>query len=125
MNDLQLADLQEAFHAFRQECPNLEVKARLDAEPICQDDKAVAPLQAADLWVGVAKASMRGDKPAAEFLKKITTKNRAFLWDQDRLVEIISRSVKRVPDITSGKYYETKGQRKKRLKVRLVKKGTP
>lgn len=121
MNELQLADLQETFHAFLEQCPNPEVKARLDQEPICEDDKLVAPLQAADLWAGVVKASVRGDKAAVEYLRKIAIPNRAYSWDRSRLAEVLSGSLKRAPDIASGKYYETKKQRRKRLNRRLMK----
>ncbi len=116
MNELQLADLQYAFNLFQENCPNAEVKARLDKEPHCGDDKALPQLQAADLWAGLVRASMKLDEAAMDYLRKIEIPNRAYHWNDETLSQLRSMSVKRTPDITSGKYYETKEQRKKRLR---------
>lgn len=116
MNELQLADLQYAFSLFQARCENAEVKARLDKEPHCGDDKALPQLQAADLWAGLVRASMKLDRAAIDYLRKIEIPNRAFHWNDKTLPQLLSMSVKRTPDITSGKYYETKDLRKKRLK---------
>ena len=116
MNELQHADLQYAFSLFQERCENADVKARLDKEPHCGDDKALPQLQAADLWAGLVRASMKLDRAAMDYLRKIVIPNRAFHWNDKTLPQLLSMSVKRTPDITSGKYYETKDLRKKRLK---------
>jgi hypothetical protein len=59
---------------------------------------------------------MKLDKAAIDYLRKIEIPNRAFHWNDKTLPQLLSMSVKRTPDITSGKYYETKDLRKKRLK---------
>ena len=124
IDDVQLAELQHWFEMFRKDCPNADVKARLCGEPVCMDDKTTSTLQAADLWAGVASASVqKDDKDAAAFLRKISIPNRAYLWNQDNLVELLSRTVKRTPDIVTRKYYESKKQRKRRLKEWLLGRG--
>jgi hypothetical protein len=116
MEKWQIADLQYAFELFQATCPNEEVKAQLDKAPHCEDDKALPQLQAADLWAGLVRASVKADQSARDYLRKITIPNRAFLWDMGNLAQLVGMSIKRTPDITSGKYYETPGQRKNRLK---------
>lgn len=116
MEKWQIADLQYAFELFQATCPNQDVKARLDKVPHCEDDKAVLQLQAADLWAGLVRASVKVDKAAMDYLQKLKIPNRAFLWDMENLAQLVGMSIKRTPDITSGKYYESSGQRKSRLK---------
>jgi hypothetical protein len=116
LDDLQFADLKHSIELFRENCPDASIKARLYGEPQCLDDKVTPPLQAADLWAGAVCASVQGDKAASSFLKKLTIKNRAFLWDSETLPQLLSLSVRRHPDIVSGKYYETKAQRRRRLR---------
>lgn len=115
MEKWQIADLQYAFKLFQANCPNEEVKARLDKSPRCEDDKTFPQLQAADLWAGLVRASLKDDA-AKEYLRKLSIPNRAFLWDMGNLAQLVGMSVRRTPGITSGKYYETTAQRKTRLK---------
>lgn len=113
---MQIADLQYAFGLFRDTCPDAVVKARLANEPRCDDDQVLPQLQAADLWAGLVRASVRPDKVAMEYLRKLTIPNRAVLWDDATLPRIREMSIKRMPDIISGKYYEAHRERKSRLK---------
>lgn len=88
---------------------------KVDQEPTLGSDKANFPLQAADLYVGLIRASALGDNDARALLRTITIKDRGFLWDMEHLAQLLGRSLKRAPELTSGKFYEGRKARSKRL----------
>lgn len=115
MNDTQYLELLAAFRSFKIDCPDPQVSRRLDQEPIRGNDQKILPLQAADLWVGLFRAATAGDSDAIDLLTKFEIENRGWVWDAESLPVLLSHSVRRFPDLTTGKYYETKKARSKRL----------
>lgn len=115
MDDTQYLELLGAFRRFKATCPDPHVARRLDQEPIRGNDKEIRPLQGADLWVGLFRAATGGDPEALALLRKIEIENRGWVWDAESLPVLLSHSVQRFPGLTSGKYYETKKARSKRL----------
>lgn len=116
MDDTQYLELLTAFRRFKEVCPDANVKRRLVAEPTRGDDKQLRPLQAADLWTSVIRAAAAQDPTAKSYLKQIEIPNRGFLWDMENLAQLLSKSVQRFPAITSGRYYEDRKSRSRRLK---------
>jgi Protein of unknown function (DUF3800) len=117
MDRTQHAELLHAFDSFRAACPSEDVKRRFNAVPALRDDVDTPPLQAADLWAGIMRrATVTQDEEAKARLRQFTITNRAFLWDENTLLEHWRRQIERTPELLTGKLYEDRKGRSNRLK---------